>query len=323
MALRVSCPPVGDLTFSIAPTAAAYSALAGVLAGFAFAAIILVIPGTFRRDNDNSGAGSAFPRAGDAHVLVSLLIAFIGLIISTLQYAQLAGEGRCAEILGRAADEEVLSGITLAFAILTLLYAIAQLLEHARVGAASNQFRTITAVVVPALALYLVGAAVVDASFSPWLLVDGTFHQESGGFVHEATILSYILPVVLFIGCALMWRIARWLDARVIYTVPLSVVGTKIWLLTFSPYLSLVLIISAAIGSATITDTEAGGQISHSTVVAAFGVCAFALFVQSGTLQFLRTTPPLAPRAEAAPHPELPSNRPPSQQARPERAESH
>jgi hypothetical protein len=46
MSLGVVRPPAG-LTVSIVTTAGYYSALAGVLAGFAFAAIILVIPGGF------------------------------------------------------------------------------------------------------------------------------------------------------------------------------------------------------------------------------------------------------------------------------------
>lgn len=288
--------PTGSLTYNIAATAGYYSALAGILAGFSFAAIILVIPGSFSRQSgpQEAPAEAIGSDLTDAHVLVALLVAFVGLIISTVQYAELAGESSCAEILGRAENEEVLGGVLLAIVCVTLLFAVVRLLEHARVGGVvTGHFRFMTAVIAPALALYLVGLAVQDASYAPWIrpaAKNEIFGRAPGGFEILVRHLSYELPASLLIVCLLMW-VAQWcLMGRVIPILPIETPlrARTQWALYIYPYLSLALILLAVAWSSSLADWNPRSQMTHAEILGWFLVCDSVLAVQSGSLLFLR-----------------------------------
>jgi hypothetical protein len=71
-------------SFSIAGTAAPYSQLAGVLAGFAFLGITLILT--------RQGGGPSNRPSGESGILLALLCAFIGLVVAAVEYAVLAGE---------------------------------------------------------------------------------------------------------------------------------------------------------------------------------------------------------------------------------------
>lgn len=106
-------------TFDHTATAALYSQLTGVLAGFAFTGFLIVA--TTLRLRHEPLRQDAIDRA-----LVLLLSAFLGLTMSSLGYALLAGEEAAP---GRAAVEHVIAGAGFGASSLVLLLAIVELLR--------------------------------------------------------------------------------------------------------------------------------------------------------------------------------------------------
>ncbi len=110
--------PCGEADFDIAATASEYSKLAGLLAGFAFTALILVVT-RHLADREITPI---------AHVAESLLAAFAALILTSVNYALLAGEREAGP---RAAAGEVFAGLGFVMAGVLLLYAVVTTLEGA------------------------------------------------------------------------------------------------------------------------------------------------------------------------------------------------
>ncbi|GAA3539527.1 hypothetical protein [Kribbella ginsengisoli] len=113
---------LNDASFDIAATAGLYSALTGVLAGFAFTALILV-PSLVLSTGRRLGEEVAGHIADAARVLVS---AFLALVLASINYAVLGGEPTSG---GRAAAGELLAGVGLAVAAILMIYAIVLTLE--------------------------------------------------------------------------------------------------------------------------------------------------------------------------------------------------
>ncbi len=126
----------GESSFNLAQTAGLYSTLAGVLAGFAFAALILLITARLTSPGANV---EAF-----AHAAQVLLAAFVGLVLTSLNYAILAGERYSG---GRAASEMLVASVGFAASGVLLLYALAVTLDTAdkSVGAATSPLARVAA----------------------------------------------------------------------------------------------------------------------------------------------------------------------------------
>jgi hypothetical protein len=81
--------------FDISIVARNYAQFAGVLAGFAFVVINLVLDRAYRRRSDGKSRAA---REVEHETLtgVALMNAFLGLFLSAVQYSLLAGENGCA-----------------------------------------------------------------------------------------------------------------------------------------------------------------------------------------------------------------------------------
>src|SRR5215471_19940481 len=125
----MNCDASG-LTFVFGPSAGLYSTMASVLAGFAFLAITLVIGGTHRRSGSRPPTDAEYARhhRADISLLITLTIAFMSLLLTSIQYAEIAGETGCAITQGRSASEEFLAGVSSIFSVLLLFYAIVQMI---------------------------------------------------------------------------------------------------------------------------------------------------------------------------------------------------
>lgn len=161
-------PNIG-LFFNISTTAGLYSQLAGVLAGFAFAALILLLTG--RITPGSTGAttsGHAFARA--TRVLV---VAFIGLVITSVDYAVLAGDTSGSP---RSATLELLSGLAFATSGALLMYAVALTFDgvNAAIDSTANAdlldvgcyIRRVLAIIVTPLLLFLLYLGVQDFKYA-------------------------------------------------------------------------------------------------------------------------------------------------------------
>jgi len=130
-AASISPMPTGQIAdscvlwtgFDISIVARNYAQLAGVLAGFAFVVINLVLDRSYRRRGDGKSR-AAHEVEHETLTGVALMNAFLGLFLSAIQYSLLAGENGCSLTGGRAASAELLGGISFVAFVYMLLYAV-------------------------------------------------------------------------------------------------------------------------------------------------------------------------------------------------------
>lgn len=268
--------------FDVSRSAGLYSQLAGVLAGFAFAAIMLLLSRQHRRESLN---GAADEHEEDSRFVTGLGCAFVGLVVASVSYAAISAELDCALVDGRAASEMVLAGVAFAFSIYTLLFATVQLLSAVNL---STHLRFIVCVVVPPIVILFVTAVLSDLAI--------TFTDS--GNIAEAPLWSTThaaqewLPPAVFVVCLAVWWLTR--PVRRGPGKPGRLVSRC---LTYWPYTSLLLVgiaIWRSISGSSSFETAAFiGPVEALVVVA---VCAAAVVVQSLCLCVVRGSD--APRAE-------------------------
>jgi hypothetical protein len=116
----VLCDQLIELDYS--QIASLYSQLAGVLAGFAFTAVTVVV--TVRVEAKKHG------RSFD-NALRPLISGFLGLILTSLNYAAIAGDKTRG---ARSTLLEIIAGIGFAASALLLIYAVLLMLIATRKG---------------------------------------------------------------------------------------------------------------------------------------------------------------------------------------------
>lgn len=145
------CTVPGDYDYAAA--AGVYSNLAGVLAGVAFTALVLLATiASARRERPELSSATAR----------SLLAAFLALAIASLNYSTLAGETKG---LSRLADDEVFGAIAFAAGGLALLFGVALLFEGSRLRGlnhAARDLRHFSATVFPVFLLLNIGESTLD-----------------------------------------------------------------------------------------------------------------------------------------------------------------
>jgi len=117
----------GEPYFNIAETAGFYSQLAGVLAGFAFAAIMVLL--TARMAPSSESSEEVQPFSGATRLLV---VSLVGLILASLNYAILAGDLPGSH---RSASLELVGGLGFGAAGLSLIYAIVLTIDGVNITA--------------------------------------------------------------------------------------------------------------------------------------------------------------------------------------------
>lgn len=135
--------------FDLSVTAHESAAFAGILAGFAFAAIVLFL-------SSDRGIGASTQAA--SHALEAFVVAFAGLLLSTFMYGAVAGEIHSDR---RAALGTFLSGDTLAISLIALFVGLVlatRLRERPNV-----LLEFVAAVLVPSFAFAFVGTTAIDA----------------------------------------------------------------------------------------------------------------------------------------------------------------
>ncbi|MBN1250233.1 MAG: hypothetical protein JXC32_21395, partial [Anaerolineae bacterium] len=147
---EMTCPSLVDLGV----IAGNYGQMTGVLAGFAFTALVLLLATT------PSEQHLPAVRRGEG-VPLSLFVAFIALVIATLLYSVLAGEPE--EARPRAATVELIDGVVFGLAVLMLLQGVSMLMYGARIEKPAMIVScTLTVVIIPALAMYFISQGVSD-----------------------------------------------------------------------------------------------------------------------------------------------------------------
>jgi hypothetical protein len=179
------------LVFDLSVTAGLYSQVAGILAGFAFTAILLPL---------------AIPRGNDdvtdvGHAITAFACAFFGLILAAIEYAVMAGEPGGQALRGRASVEELMIGAGFALSALLLLYGLYQLLightaQHQELRQAGRVLILVVGIVGPIIVLGLLWTGTQDvASFRHFLEPDDVGWTEWS--THAIALVSVLLLCVV------------------------------------------------------------------------------------------------------------------------------
>jgi len=265
--------------FDVSIVARNYAQLAGLLAGFAFVVINLVLDRAYRRRSDGHAPD---PREVEHETLtgVALMNAFLGLFLTAVQYSLLAGEQGCAVGNGRAASAELLGGISFVASLYILLYAVVQFVS----GSAGTLIRHcvfIVAVLVPPIAVFFVEATLTDLALS---LGDQQTHQPLQPLWDDANRLSVSITVAIALVCAIGWFLGR---ARRRSESPIGPLAGRIR--TAFPYLSTVVIIAAIVRSmAALPKTDVASHLDSTESWLWVAVFAALMLVQSAALSFQR-----------------------------------
>lgn len=295
------CPPAD--TFDVTRSASLYSSLAGVLAGFAFFAMIYIltamqgrlIQGPFGDDEASSEQN---------HVIISLVSAFLGLVVATFLYAVLSAEQNESLIGGRASGEELLSGIAFAFAVMALLYGLTLLIGGVGLTITAHEARAIIVMLGPPLSMMFLGFAAQDDAFAEFLssttISGGHKMCYEPSFYRQTTIwATTVLPLFVFGTCLALVVLSRTvLNVGRGFALPR---GRRWFSRNALPKLSLLVCLAAAIWSATWSERDPGAHLSHAQVWCWLVATAVGLTVQAVFILWSRAGETLLrPRREPA-----------------------
>ena len=272
--------PDNEPHFNIAETAGFYSQLAGVLAGFAFAAIMVLL--TARMAPSTRPNGDVQPFSGATRLLV---VSLVGLILASLNYAILAGDSPGSH---RSASLELVGGVSFGTAGLSVMYAIVLTIDGVNIAAngvhhdlqsVGDFLRAALATVLTPLVFALIYLGVQDFTYT------GT-----GPGIYPIDIVSWILLAIhiatgttLYIRYGRKQRLPREPRERLIKVAASVIFG-----------LIIVTTIAFAVLAAALYDNSTGGPayVPYAAIIVAFlGATGFAYHLS-------RTRPPeLGPQA--------------------------
>ena len=261
--------------FDISIVARNYAQLAGVLAGFAFVVINLVLDRSYRRRGDGKSR-AAHEVEHETLTGVALMNAFLGLFLSAIQYSLLAGENGCSLTGGRAASAELLGGISFVASVYMLLYAVVQFVSGSA-GTLAKHCVFIVAVLVPPIAVFFVEATISDLALA---LADPTTRQPLQPLWDDANNLSVPIALAVLVVAAAVWLVGR--KRRLAETSSAPRVQN---LRTALPYVTVIVVISAVVRA--VTALPVRNPTAHLAAGEAWlwvAVFAALMLVQSATL---------------------------------------
>lgn len=218
MLVAESCIPPA---FNISATAGFYSQMSGLLAGFAFTAIVMLLTPT------QVEQGRTHPQSRAGAVFLTMFAAFIALIVSTLTYSVAAGED-VSQARGRASAEEIGDGLAFGLAVTMLFHGITLLMHAGQIQpAAIHAARTVTIVVAPGMTMYYLLSGISDVE-SARAAKTGTC--PSGALQTTGLAAAILVAAVLMAALLIQTRlpIARGLARRWQNSVPIGVLCVAI-----------------------------------------------------------------------------------------------
>jgi hypothetical protein len=237
----VQCPLTD--TFDVSASAVLYSTLAGVLAGFALVALIFILTsmGTAAHQARRELEVVSF----ENHLVVSLICTFLALVVSAVLYAILAAERKEALLQGRAPSEELLSGISFAFAVMALLYSLTLLIESTGLTATAHEVRSIVAIFTAPVTTMFIGFSGQDLAFAK--LASSPTCRDNGFYRAMSIWGSCLLPCIALGVCLILVVLSR---TKIDATSHHISKGKSWWSRNALPKISLVVALTAAVWSA-------------------------------------------------------------------------
>lgn len=162
------CPTTYRFDFSLTTGASFYAQLVGLLAGFGFAAVVLVVdraPREIRgvREDELIATESA---------LAALIMATVSLIVATLLYATVSSERTFTD---RLAVMNLMASFAACVAIFVLFYGVVWIVQGTALDWAGDAVARIVASLVPAVIfIYLLVSMVDEVSFERHYSASGT-----------------------------------------------------------------------------------------------------------------------------------------------------
>jgi hypothetical protein len=202
-------------SFNIGATAASTSQLAGVLAGFAFFAVIYVLTTNVDRRSAGRHVEAVLDRA-----LLTLFCATFGLAIAAIQYSILAGNTGAGLVYGRGASEELFADITFGLAIYTLVAGMLSLVALEDFGRTLRFVRTLAAIAAPPALAFFVANAAGEVAVGIWAGRDGLLLCGHNGLYSAVqTWGERVIPLVVLVASIGVWlgpslASRRWLTER-------------------------------------------------------------------------------------------------------------
>ncbi|GAA4242967.1 hypothetical protein [Dactylosporangium darangshiense] len=264
MQLALSCVPP---TFNIAATSAAYAQMAGLLSGFAFTALVMLLKPTRSRR-----------RRPEDQLPVALFAAFVALLLSTLTYSLLAGE----DVVGaraRTATEELVDGLPFGLAFIMLLHGLTFLLDSGGAGRALvRAVHVITVLVLPALTMLYLVNAVPDMESARAQLAGGCPSTSMYTFGLILTALTIAVLGAMLVARSRWPRFRDWTPRRP----------------DAAPFLVLVVCIASAVCAGFLA-SRSPNFLFPSAGLATFLELAWLLLTGIGTVLIASWPPPKAP----------------------------
>ncbi|SNV68798.1 Uncharacterised protein [Mycolicibacter terrae] len=263
--------------FDISGVASNYQAIAGILAGFTFAAVTVVLDRSHRHRTGGNPVGA---RGLEYEKLtgIALVAAFLGLLFASFQYGILSGERGCALTGGRAASEELLGDVMFAASIYILVYGLVQLASSSATALAKHA-RFIVAVLVPPVVVCFAEIKLMDLAISLGSTED---QQPLQPLWDHANRLSAPIGLTILTGCGLLW----WLGSKRRRTTAPPDRFSRITQ-TALPYLTIAVVICARIHSVVALPTV--NPAAHITPAEGWSwviVLTAVVLVQSTALSF-------------------------------------
>jgi hypothetical protein len=290
------------LQFDYSKSAGYFSQLAGVLAGFAFLAITLLLNRQHRRGTE---ADAAQEHRQDAQIVTALGCALLGLVAAAAMCALLAGEQGWWLTSGRGMSRYVLAAVAFVFSLYTALFAAVQLVSVAALGA---HLRFMVAVLTPPAVVAFLVTTIYDLASAlayppnqrpaPDKPIAPGWNQrdsELWAYTHQG--LTWSLPIVfVFVLCALIWCAGlRWRrttgEGGRLASALRRVVSAGS---TYLPYLSLALVAWTVFRTAALSHMEPAAHIDSGSAAWLIWTCVVILVLQSACLS-------LIPAADARP----------------------
>jgi hypothetical protein len=280
------------LVFDYAKSAGYFSQLAGVLAGFAFLAITLLLNRQHRRGTD---ADAAQEHRQDEQIVTALGCALLGLVTAAAMYALLAGEQGSSLTSDRGLSRLVLAAVAFVFSLYTAFFAAVQLVSASALGA---HLRFMVSVLAPPAVLTffattlndLASALPLDQRAAPGKPIGpGWTHGRAELWAYAHHDMTWSTPIVIVL-CAVIWCAGlRWRHA----TGEAGRLGSALERmvsagLTYLPYLSLALVAWTVWWTAQLSRQEPGAQIGSGRAVWLIWTCVVVLVLQSGCLSLIR-----------------------------------
>ncbi|OBG64341.1 hypothetical protein A9X03_14035 [Mycobacterium sp. E1715] len=263
--------------FDISIVARTYAQFTGILAGFAFVVINLVIDRAYRRRTDGRVLVTREVEH-ETQVGIALVCAFLGLFLTTLRYGLLAGEGGCALTEGRAASAEVLAAVSFAASIYMLLNAIVQFFSGSA-GVLARHCVFVLVVLVPPISVFLVEDTLTHLALA---LGDPETHRPLQPLWDWASRLAIPIPLAIgFVG-AVAWFLG---SKRRRSELPASRIARQFRMAV--PYLTVVVVSAVIVRS--IVELRYANTATHISPAEAWlwvGVLAGTLLIQGAALSF-------------------------------------